>query len=111
MAAPTASAEPQKPVEPEIPPDHFRVEFVKEGVVVAVHKNQNILAAGADAGLDLPSSCKAGSCDTCSARYEGSPPDQSAGSALSADQQKTFVLTCIARPRGPVKIWSDERPK
>ncbi|HVM45452.1 MAG TPA: FAD-binding protein [Candidatus Thermoplasmatota archaeon] len=111
MVAPTASAEPQKPVEPEIPPDHFRVEFVKEGVVVAVHKNQNILAAGADAGLDLPSSCKAGSCDTCSARYEGSPPDQTAGSALNADQQKTYVLTCIARPRGPVKIWSDERPK
>ena len=111
MAAPTASAEPAKPVEPEIPPDHFRVEFVKEGVVVAVHKNANLLAAGADAGLELPSSCKAGSCDTCSARYEGTPPDQTAGSALNADQQKTFVLTCIARPRGPVKIWSDERPK
>lgn len=111
-AAPVAaSAEPQAPVEPEIPPDHFRVEFVKEGVVLAVHKNQNILAAGADAGLDLPSSCKAGSCDTCSARWEGNPPDQSAGSALNAEQQKTFVLTCIARPRGPVKIWSDERPK
>ena len=111
MAAPTASAELQKPVEPEIPQDHFRVEFVKEGVVLAVHKNQNILAAGADAGLDLPSSCKAGSCDTCSARWEGSAPDQAAGSALNADQQKTFVLTCIARPRGPIKIWSDERPK
>ena len=112
MAAPVAaSAEPQKPVEPEIPADHFRVEFVKEGVVLAVHKNQNLLQAGADAGLDLPSSCKAGSCDTCSARYEGPAPDQSAGSALNAEQQKTFVLTCIARPRGPVKIWSDERPK
>jgi ferredoxin len=112
MAAPVAaSAEPQKPVEPEIPADHFRVEFAKEGVILAVHKNQNILAAGAEAGLDLPSSCKAGSCDTCSARWEGSPPDQSAGSALNAEQQKTYVLTCIARPRGPVKIWSDERPK
>ncbi|HEX2021532.1 MAG TPA: 2Fe-2S iron-sulfur cluster-binding protein, partial [Candidatus Thermoplasmatota archaeon] len=111
-AAPVAAtAEPAKPAEPEIPPDHFRVEFVKEGVILAVHKNQNLLAAGADAGLDLPSSCKAGSCDTCSARWEGAAPDQSAGSALSPDQQKTFVLTCIARPRGPVKIWSDERPK
>lgn len=108
---PAASAEPQAPVEPVIGPDQFRVEFVKEGVVLAVGKNQSILDAGADAGLDLPSSCKAGSCDTCSARYEGTPPDQSAGSALSADAQKTYVLTCIARPKGPVKIWSDERPK
>ena len=111
-AAPIAAPEAdKKPVEPEIPPDHYRVEFVKEGVVVAVHKNNNLLAAGAEAGLDLPSSCKAGSCDTCSARWEGTAPDQSAGSALNADQQKTFVLTCIARPKGPVKIWSDERPK
>ena len=79
--------------------------------MLAVHKNSNILAAGEEAGMELPSSCKAGSCDTCSARFEGTPPDQSAGSALSAAQQKTFVLTCIARPKGPVKIWSDERPK
>ena len=109
-AAVVAPVEDKKPVEPEIPQDHFRVEFVKEGVVLAVHKNQNILAAGAEAGLDLPSSCKAGSCDTCSAKWQGTAPDQSAGSALSADQQKTYVLTCIARPKGPVKIWSDERP-
>ena len=85
-AAPAAVVveEEQAPVEPEIGPDQFRVEFVKEGVILAVHKNQNILAAGADAGLDLPSSCKAGSCDTCSARWEGSPADQTAGSALVA---------------------------
>jgi FAD/FMN-containing dehydrogenase/Fe-S oxidoreductase/ferredoxin len=112
VAAPVVMQEEKKaPVEPEIPPDHYRVEFVKEGVVLAVHKNSNILEAGTEAGLELPSSCKAGSCDTCSARWEGTAPDQSAGSALSADQQKTFVLTCIARPKGPVKIWSDERPK
>lgn len=110
-AAPVAAtAEPAKPVEPEIPLDHYRVEFVKEGVILAVHKNQNLLAAGAEAGLDLPSSCKAGSCDTCSAKWEGTAPDQSAGSALTPDQQKTYVLTCIARPKGPVKIWSDSRP-
>ena len=110
-AAPVVVAEePKAPVEPVIGPDQYRVEFVKEGVVLAVGKNQSILDAGADAGLDLPSSCKAGSCDTCSAKWEGTAPDQSAGSALSPEQQKTFVLTCIARPRGPVKIWSDERP-
>jgi ferredoxin len=112
IAAPVAVQEEKKaPVEPEIPPDHYRVEFVKEATVLAVHKNQSILEAGTEAGLDLPSQCKAGTCDTCSARWEGTPPDQSAGSALTPEQQKTFVLTCIARPKGPVKIWSDERPK
>jgi ferredoxin len=110
-AAPVVEEKPAAPVEPVIGPDQFRVEFAKEGVVLAVGKNQTILEAGEAAGLELPSSCKAGSCDTCSARWEGTPADQSAGAALSADQQKTFVLTCIAKPRGPVKIWSDERPK
>lgn len=101
----------ESPAEPEIPPDHFRVEFVKEKKIVAVHKNTNILDGAIEAGLELPFSCRAGSCDTCSARWEGTAPDQSAGVALTAEQQKTFVLTCIARPKGPVRIWADERPK
>lgn len=105
-----APAEPEAAAEPDIPPDHFRVEFVKEKKVVAVHKNANILDAALEAGLELPFSCRAGSCDTCSARWEGAAPDQSAGAALTAEQQKKFVLTCIARPKGPVKIWSEEKP-
>lgn len=109
-AAVVVEEKPAEIVEPTIGPDQFRVEFVKEGVVLAVGKNQTILEAGEAQGMELPSSCRAGSCDTCSAKYEGSPADQSSGAALSADQQKTFVLTCIAKPRGPIKIWSDERP-
>lgn len=109
-AAPVVAEEKKAPVEPVIGPDQYRVEFVKEGVILAVSKNQTILDAGVDAGIDLPSSCKAGSCDTCSAKWEGTAPDQSAGAALTPAQQKTYVLTCIARPKGPVKIWSDERP-
>jgi ferredoxin len=111
VAVTVAPAEPEKPAEPEIPPEHFRVEFVKEKVVLAVHKNQTILEAGEEAGLELPSSCRAGSCDTCSARWEGAPADQSIGVALTAEQQKSFVLTCIAKPRGAIKIWANERPK
>lgn len=111
VAAPVAApAEEEKPKEPVIGPDQYRVEFVKEGVVLAVGKNQTILEAGEEQGIELPSSCRAGSCDTCSARWEGTAADQSAGAALSPDQQKTYVLTCIARPKGPIKIWSDERP-
>lgn len=111
MAAPVVkSAEDEKPKEPVIGEGQYRVEFVKEGVILAVGKNQTILEAGEAAGMELPSSCRAGSCDTCSARWEGAAADQSMGTALSADQQKKYVLTCIAKPRGPVKIWSDERP-
>ncbi|MHB8585908.1 MAG: FAD-binding protein [Thermoplasmatota archaeon] len=110
VAVTVAPAVPEKPAEPEIPPDHFRVEFVKEGVVLAVHKNKTLLEAGEEAGLELPSSCRAGSCDTCSAKWEGTAADQSIGVALTADQQKKYVLTCIAKPRGAINLWSNERP-
>jgi ferredoxin len=104
-------AEPEAEKEPEIPEGSFRVEYVKEKKVLAVDKNTSILDAALEAGLDLPYSCRAGSCDTCSARWEGTAADQSAGSALTPQQQATFVLTCIARPKGPIKLWTDERPK
>jgi ferredoxin len=110
VAAPAPTMEEEKPAEPEIGPDQYRVEFVKEGVVLAVDKNQTILEAGEEADMDLPSSCRAGSCDTCCAKWEGTAPEQSAAEALSGDQQKQFVLTCIAKPKGPIKIWSEEKP-
>ncbi|HWG89282.1 MAG TPA: FAD-binding protein [Candidatus Thermoplasmatota archaeon] len=110
VAAPVAAAEPEVAAEPVIGPDQFRVEYVKEKRVLAVGKNQTILDAALEAGMELPYSCRAGSCDTCSAKWEGTAPDQSAGAALSAEQQKKFVLTCIARPKGPLKIWSEEKP-
>ncbi len=100
-------------IEEDIPDGKFRVEFVKEKMAVPIGPDENILDAAEayDRLADLPFSCRAGNCDTCSARWEGDEaPDQSQAEALTGEEQEEFVLTCIAKPKGNIKIWSDEAP-
>lgn len=97
-------------VEHEIPDDAFRVELVKEEAAIPVYPDESILDAAENFGFDLPFDCRAGSCVTCCAKWEGAAPDQSDAQAISEDEQETHCLTCVARPKGDVKIWSDEAP-
>lgn len=99
-------------VEEEIPKGKHRVEFVKEKIAIPVGDDEVLLdiAEQYERLEELPFSCRAGNCVTCAARWEGEAPDQSEGEALSDEEQETHVLTCIAKPKGDVKIWSGEAP-
>jgi len=94
----------------EIPDDANRVELVKENAAIPVYDDESILDAAERHGFDLPFDCRAGSCVTCCAKYEGAEPEQSEGQVLGEDEQETHVLTCIGKPTGDVKIWSGEEP-
>lgn len=93
-ASPTPSAQPAT------------IAFVKSGKTIACDDSAPILEIAEREGVEIESSCRAGSCGTCKqkllngeVRYENDPQ------ALSdSDRAAGYILTCSAHPVGRVEI-------
>lgn len=85
--------------------DPFSVDVVAadKKVRVDVEQDQTLLEALREAGLEVSSSCETGSCATCRVPLLKGKVDHR-GTALTQEEQKHEMLSCISRGVGHIEI-------
>ncbi|MCL1475252.1 ferredoxin--nitrite reductase [Argonema antarcticum A004/B2] len=104
--SPTFSPLPEAPAKPPEVSQPAVIYFAKSGKEINCDGQQFILDIAEQQGVNIPSSCRSGTCGTCKqkllegeVKYEGEPD-----ALEESDREQGFILTCISHPIGRVAI-------
>ena len=91
----------------------YKVRLLNEAqnldVTIECADDKFVLEAAEDNNIELPYSCRAGSCSTCLGKVKSGSVDQSDQTFLDEAQiGEGFVLTCVSYPTSDVTISTHE---
>jgi ferredoxin-NADP reductase/ferredoxin len=81
------------------------VVFVKSGVTAVVNEGDMLLDVAEEAGVEIESSCRSGTCGTCTVRKLSGEVEMEVEDGLDDESREAgFVLSCVGRVKGRVEI-------
>ena len=91
----------------------YKIQLLNKGknvdVTIECADDKFILEAAEDNNIELPYSCRAGSCSTCLGKVVSGKLEQPDQTFLDEDQiANGFVLTCVAYPTSNATILTHE---
>lgn len=80
----------------------FEVELDASGLTLTVRADQTLAEAIEEAGIDLPTSCREGTCGTCETFVlEGEPDHRDSYLTFEEQESGEVIMPCCSRSRSP----------
>lgn len=104
-ALPTASPEAVAANEPSTAKKLHTVAFKKAGKTVSIQPNETVLELAESSGVDIPYSCRVGTCGACKVKLSSGQVTMEVQDSLTEDDKRTgLILACQAKAQSDLEI-------
>ena len=81
------------------------ISFSRSKKTIAFTENETVLDAAERAGVDIPFSCRVGTCGSCKVKLVHGNVEMSIDDGLTTeDKRENIILACQAHPKGAIEV-------